>query len=76
VGGDKWAISFTCLATRSVDSCIDLPRLYETEFQEGRVEVGKGTRERVEQGDCQLDVARRLQDGIRCCDMYTSIPSC
>jgi hypothetical protein len=36
VGGDKWRLSFACLATRSVYSCIDLHRLYETVVQEGQ----------------------------------------
>jgi hypothetical protein len=35
VGGDKWWLSLTCLATRSEDSCVDRPRLYETVVQEG-----------------------------------------
>jgi hypothetical protein len=37
VGGDKWRLSFACLSTRSVDSCVSLPRLYETVVQEGQV---------------------------------------
>jgi hypothetical protein len=36
VGGDKWRLSYACLATRSVDSCVGLPRLYETVIQEGQ----------------------------------------
>jgi hypothetical protein len=37
VGGDKWGLlSFACLATRSVDSFVGLPRLYETVVQEGQ----------------------------------------
>jgi hypothetical protein len=43
VGGDKWMLSFACLATRSVDSCADLPRLYETVVQEGQGGGGEGT---------------------------------
>jgi hypothetical protein len=35
VGGDKCWLSFTCLATRSEDSCLDRPRLYETVVQVG-----------------------------------------
>jgi hypothetical protein len=34
VGGDKWRLSFTCLVTRSEDSCVGLPRLYETVVQD------------------------------------------
>jgi hypothetical protein len=26
---DKWRLSFACLASRSEDSCVGLPRLYE-----------------------------------------------
>jgi hypothetical protein len=33
-GGDKWRLSFTCLVTRSEDSCVGLPRLYETVVQD------------------------------------------
>jgi hypothetical protein len=36
VGGDKCRLSFTCLATRSEGSCVDLPRLYETVVQVGQ----------------------------------------
>jgi hypothetical protein len=30
VGGDKGRLFFACLVTRSEDSCVGLPRLYET----------------------------------------------
>jgi hypothetical protein len=36
VGGDKWRLSFACLATRSEDSCVGLNRLYETVIQVGQ----------------------------------------
>jgi hypothetical protein len=36
MGGDKWRLSLACLATRSDDSCVGLPRLYETVVQEGQ----------------------------------------
>jgi hypothetical protein len=38
VGRGKWRFSLTCLATGSADSCVGLPRLYETVVQEGQRE--------------------------------------
>jgi hypothetical protein len=60
VGGDKWKLSLACLATRSVDSCVGLPRLDESVVQagqgggwEGDMVGGAGL------GDCQLEVGKR-----------------
>jgi hypothetical protein len=47
------------LATRSVDSCVGLPRLYETVVQEGQGGGWEGDILGAEQGDCQLEVRRR-----------------
>jgi hypothetical protein len=51
VGGDKWRLSFSCLATWSVDSCLVYTRLWSRRGQGGCWEGG--------QGDCQLEVGRR-----------------
>jgi hypothetical protein len=35
-GRGQWRLSFACLVTRSEDSYVGLPRLYETVVQEGQ----------------------------------------
>jgi hypothetical protein len=67
VGGDKWRLSFACLATLSVDSCVGLPCLYETGpggtgWRLGRGHEGGGGLNR----DTATWRLGGLQDGIRC----------
>jgi hypothetical protein len=59
VGGDKWRLSLACLATRSEDSCVGLPRLWECGPGGTGWRLGKGTWWGAEQGDYQLEVGRR-----------------
>jgi hypothetical protein len=59
VGGDKWRLSLACVATRLVDPCIGLPRLYETGPEGTGWWLGRRHIGGAEQGDFQLEVGRR-----------------
>jgi hypothetical protein len=66
VGGDKWRLSLACLSARSEDSCLCLPRLYDTGPGGTGWRLGRGHGGGLNRETSNWRLGEGLQDAILC----------